>query len=394
VDLVARIISMFFMVTYGALCSISFLEHFAARPSYRPSFRSKWFLSLLGAVMCLLLMFQMDPLVAVLALVIMAVLYRIIRASREGRSDDLAVILRGVFTQATRRMQISLQRRSARSYITDWRPSVIMVDGRTFTRTAPIQFLSWLCHRYGFGTYLHYIQGSLDAETYQESRVVLRQLIEATETRGGGVFVDTIVSPSMRTALAQSLQVPGVSGMENNTILHEFSIHDGEEARREIAEGCPMSAAAGMNTLVLRHGDQFFGRRADVHIWITMHDYQNANLMILLAYILLGHPDWRDAEISIFAAVPRGQAKEQSEKLRGLISQGRLPITERKVRIIPTDETVDYPQLVRSRSHGACLSILGFTMTRLKEKGPDFFLRHPELGDVLWVSAQESILIG
>ena len=49
VDFVARIISMFFMVTYGALCAISFLEHFAARPSYRPSFRSKWYISLLGA---------------------------------------------------------------------------------------------------------------------------------------------------------------------------------------------------------------------------------------------------------------------------------------------------------------------------------------------------------
>jgi amino acid transporter len=39
VDFVARLISMFFMVTYGSLCAISFLEHFAARPSYRPSFR-------------------------------------------------------------------------------------------------------------------------------------------------------------------------------------------------------------------------------------------------------------------------------------------------------------------------------------------------------------------
>ena len=46
VNVVARIVSMFFMVTYGALCAISFLEHFAARPSYRPSFRSKWYLSL------------------------------------------------------------------------------------------------------------------------------------------------------------------------------------------------------------------------------------------------------------------------------------------------------------------------------------------------------------
>ena len=32
VNAVARLISMFFMVTYGSLCAISFLEHFAARP--------------------------------------------------------------------------------------------------------------------------------------------------------------------------------------------------------------------------------------------------------------------------------------------------------------------------------------------------------------------------
>ena len=72
---------MFFMVTYGALCAISFLEHFAARPSYRPSFRSKWYLSLIGAVMCFMLMFQMDPFYAIVAIVVMIVLYRMIRAS-------------------------------------------------------------------------------------------------------------------------------------------------------------------------------------------------------------------------------------------------------------------------------------------------------------------------
>mgnify|MGYP000964621871 CR=1 FL=1 len=36
----------------------SFLQHFAADPAYRPSFKSKWYLSLLGAVMCIFLMFK------------------------------------------------------------------------------------------------------------------------------------------------------------------------------------------------------------------------------------------------------------------------------------------------------------------------------------------------
>ncbi len=36
VDFVAKIISMFFMITYGSICAISVLEHFAADPAYRP----------------------------------------------------------------------------------------------------------------------------------------------------------------------------------------------------------------------------------------------------------------------------------------------------------------------------------------------------------------------
>lgn len=46
VDFVAQIISMFFLITYGTLCLVSFLEHFAGSPSYRPTFKSKWYISL------------------------------------------------------------------------------------------------------------------------------------------------------------------------------------------------------------------------------------------------------------------------------------------------------------------------------------------------------------
>ena len=48
VNMVAQIISMFFLVTYGSLCLISFLHHFGSSPAYRPTFKSKWYISLLG----------------------------------------------------------------------------------------------------------------------------------------------------------------------------------------------------------------------------------------------------------------------------------------------------------------------------------------------------------
>ncbi len=392
VDFVARIISMFFMVTYGALCAISALEHFAARPSYRPSFRSKWYLSLLGAVLCFLLMFQMDPLFAVLAIAVMALLYHGIRKGR-GDGGDLGVIFQGVMAQANRFIQVKLQVSGQGNRGEQWRPSAIAIHSHSFERAAPLQFFTWLCHRYGFGTYLHFIKGPLDPQTVNESREILEQLIRVNQARRSSVYVDTIISPSMRSALAQSVQLPGISGVENNTVLFEFSIHDDADAIDEILDGSHLTSVTHMNSLVLRHGEYFFGNRASIHIWLTWHDYRNANLMILLAYILLAHPDWHHAQICVFAAFPRQEADMQVARLRGMVSDGRLPISERNLRIFPTDSPEGFEELVLQQSRAADLVVLGFTQKRLQRKGAELLQRFPLLRDVLFVSAEEQVLI-
>jgi amino acid transporter len=390
VDLVARVVSMFFMVTYGALCAISFLEHFAARPSYRPSFRSKWWVSLFGAIACLVLMLQMDLVFAGMAMIFMVVLYLTIRRSRGGgATDDLAEIFHGVMTQATRWMQIRLQKTPP----SDWRPSVILITARTFDRHAPMEFIEWLCHRFGFGTYLHYIRGLLDAGTFEESRNVQKRLLTASSERAGAIFVDTMISPSMESALAQSLQMPGISGMDNNTVLFEFSVHDPATVVDEIVAGSRLADVARMNRLVLRHTDHFFGNRRTIHVWLTWHDYRNANLMILLAYILLGHRDWRHAEITLYAAYPKGEVKERTAQLREMISDGRLLITDKNLQVFATDDRTDFSRLVEVKSAQADLVVRGFTEDRVRQKGPDFFRKHPGLRDILFVSAEEKIFI-
>jgi hypothetical protein len=388
VDLVARIVSMFFMVTYGALCAISFLEHFAARPSYRPSFRSKWYLSLLGAVMCLVLMLQMDLLFAVASITMMGILYAVIRQGRDG-TDDLAQIFQGVMTQATRQLQIRLQKMPP----DDWRPSVIMITSRTFDRSAPLQFLEWLCHRYGFGTYFHHIKGMLDHENFAASQELRDRLIQSMRERKGAIYMDAVISPSMTSALGQGLQMPGISGMENNALLLEFGRHDGPEVLEEVVGGMKLAGVPRMDRLVLRHGDNFFGTRKNIHVWLTWHDQRNANLMILLSYILLGHRDWHGAEVSLFAAFPRNEIRERVAGIQEMISEGRLLISEKNVVVIPTDGSIDFDRLVEARSAGADLVMVGFTEQRLEQKGQAIFLRFPELRDVLFVAAEESISI-
>jgi hypothetical protein len=292
-------------------------------------------------------------------------------------------------TQATRYLQIRLQK----SPPSDWRPSVIMISPRSFDRSSPVQLLEWLCNRYGFGTYLHHIPGLLTPENVLESHIIQKRLVQVMRDRRGAIYMDTMISPSMASALAQSLQMPGVSGMENNTILFELGMHDGEEVFEEIVQGLRLSSASKMNRLVLRHGDNFFGSRKTIHVWLTWNDARNANFMILLSYILLGHGDWEDAEVTIFAAYPRREARERTEELSEMIAEGRLLISEKNVRVIPTDDGIDFERLVEAHSSAADLVLVGFTEEKFERRGSGLLRRFPELRDVLFVSAEERIFI-
>jgi solute carrier family 12 sodium/potassium/chloride transporter 2 len=396
VDSVARMISMFFMVTYGALCSISALEHFAARPGYRPSFRSRWYISLFGALMCLFLMFQMDPVSAIVALALMFGIYWFLNATRD---NDLAAIFQGALQQATRLAQIKLQGTPRLSESEWWRPSVIALSDRTFTHVAPFRFLGWLGYRYGFGTYLHYVKGRLDRQTHRECQELQSRLLEHTRSNDAGIYMDTIISPSKTSALAQALQLPGVSGLENNTALFELVSDDLDEAEgatdevRDLTSGLALAFSTRTNSLVLRHTKRFFGKHQSIHVWLTWHDERNAALMILLAYVIIGHPEWKRAEIEIYAAVPYSEVGEEHAKLLDMVESGRLPIAKNKIEIIGTSDKVNFDELVRRRSSLADLVIFGFTEDRFRDKGASLFQRHPELGDVLFVCAREQILI-
>lgn len=392
VNFVALIISMFFMITYGFLCLVSFLEHFAGNPSYRPTFRSKWYLSLIGALACFIMMFQMAPVYAFLALISIAVIYWSLKRGRE-EEDDLSAMIKGVLFQLTRRLQILIQRKQASVTLSNWRPSFIAVSSSSFTRLAPFDLLRWISHYYGFGTFIHYIKGPLNESTQKESKEKLNQLIKQGAASQAGIYVDTIISPSFKTAVAQIVQLPGISGLENNSMLFEFHEDDESEISR-IIEGCQFASIVDFNQCVLRSSERHFGYKKRIDIWLTPGDYRNANLMILLAYIIMGHPEWKGCEIEIFAAFEKAEMSRQVGRLNQLIEQGRIPISQNKVQRMPWNKRAkSYQNLVCENSENADLVIMGFSLNKVTQEKGEFFKRFKNIKEILFVRAGQKIVI-
>ena len=387
IDFVAQIISMFFMVTYGAICLISLLEHFAGDPAYRPTFRSKWYFSMIGGVLSFWLMFKMNNAYAFAALFIMAIIYYYTSQTQEN-SKGLGNLFRGVIFQLTRQLQIIAQRAKQDESLSYWRPFLICISRDTFQRRSAFDMLRWLSFKYGFGTYIHFMEGYLSRKTHQESKVVLERLINLASGTRNRIYVDTIISPSYTSAIAQVIQLAGVSGKGNNTILFEFSRSQPESLTKSL-ENYSLIHSAGFDTCILNTSYKGFGYKREVHVWITTHDYENANLMILLAYILLGHPEWKHGTIKIFAIYKQDELESKRDKLIYLIKSGRLPISPGNVELIPMDDQRGTKDLIAQKSSDADLTVVGFRHELVKAKGVELFSGYSDgLGNILFVNSQ------
>ncbi len=112
----------------------------------------------------------------------------------------------------------------------------------------------------------------------------------------------TLVSSSYTTAVAQMLQLPSIPGKDINMMLFEFSKNQAKGVQN-IVDSYAMVRASGFDTCILASSDRGLEWKAEIHIWIMPSDFTNANLMILLGFVIMEHPQWKKEEIEILAVV-------------------------------------------------------------------------------------------
>lgn len=391
-NFIAQILTMFFLVTYGALCVVSFLENFAGNPSYRPTFQSRWYVSLLGAVMCGLMMFQISVFYAFLSIFLIVAIYI---GLRQGRSEQRGMIgiFQGAMFQLTRWLQTTLQKNRANFSESGWQPSIVGITQFGERRLGHFDLLRWLCHRQGFGQFIQFFPGDYSFSEELSARIHVDALIQQSEASGAGIYVDSLICPTFRLALAQVMQMPGISGLPNNTILLEFDENQPEEIP-EVQQGASLAVESLFNVLILRSTKHRFGYRSSIHVWVTDDNLANVPMMLLLAYILVGHPEWKRAQIRLFACSTSWDTELDADQLSTVIQEGRLPISMQNVTSVSYESEEALEQEVAHRSAQADLVITGLTAEDINSEDLDYVLqRYQGVNDVLFVHSIEQISI-
>ncbi|MDR1667306.1 MAG: amino acid permease [Bacteroidales bacterium] len=384
VDAVAQVISMFFLITYGTLCLISFLNHFGSPPSYRPRFRSKWYLSAGGFLLSVLVMFKINAFYSIMAYILMVVIYLLIEHTHKGQKG-LVNIFKGALFQLNRRIQVFMQKHHSKMDNEEWRPAAICISAHSFEREKGLDVMEWLSYRHGFGTYFHFMEAFYDKATHQQSEELLRKLIDSRKDRKSTLYIDTMISPSYRSAIAQVIQAPSISGMENNMVLFEFDKNHSEELP-SVLDNIPLVKSGDFDVCVFAASTAAVRYRNGIHVWITAEDEHNAGLMILLGYIIMAHPDWRKSFIKLFRICPEAEKEKTKSDLENRIAENRLPITLANIEIITLPDKMTFYDAAGEYSKHAGLTIIGFN-DDITKNHPNFFISFDAVNDILFVNS-------
>ena len=314
---VAPVLTMFFLATYAVVNFASAGERFLRNPAFRPTFRVHWTLSFAGALGCSGVMFLINP-VATVAAVIIVVLIWLLLARRRGQAG-WGDIRQGLWIHLIR-WAASHIRPSA--HVKSWRPNILVLAGSPAKRWYLIDLSDALSSKRGLLTIATILPEATPATRKQQLAETVREHLADRKVKA---LVRVVSAPTAYVGASVLVEAYGLGALVPNTVL----LGDGETTSNpdEYATMIRRMHEAGRHVVVVRASeDTTFGDRRQIDIWLgSFRD--NGVLMITLADTLRTSKSWRKATITVRMVVPHRDAQEEvAGNLASIFTTARLDV--------------------------------------------------------------------
>ncbi|MGD8366689.1 MAG: amino acid permease [Desulfobacterales bacterium] len=328
-NLIAPVVSMFFLISYGLLNYATYFEARSFTPSFRPRFRLfDYRLSFLGALSCLGVMLAIDLKTGIVAVAILFGIYQYVRRTA-GRSR-WADSQRSFSLQQIREHLLSVSEEP--EHPRDWRPHILAFSDDPQRRARLLKFASWIEGRSGLTTVVQLVEGGGVAirKTQQEAETHLREDVRAQGLRA---FSRAVVTPDPDTGLQVLLQAFGVGPLRANTLLLNWLGPTGKDGEgfRELRLGGYLRAAfrLGCNIVLLNAtADQWTAlaqcRIEGCRIDVWWFQDRTSRLMLLLAYLATQNTDWAGASIRVLASSEGGSIEDRRREMEQILDDVRI----------------------------------------------------------------------
>ncbi len=350
-NLIAAIVTMAFLMTYGLLNVATFYEAITHNPSYRPRFRFRhWSISLAGAVVCLAVMILIDWRWATASLVLVGFLYWYISLKEiESRWGD---VFSGALFERIRRSLLKLE--DEHYHPKNWRPIVLALSGTGWSRPHLAVYGHWLTSGQGILSLGQIIEGEVDRQLVrrQNQEKLLYQFIQEQELEA---FPAVVVAPHFADGIDALVQCHGLGALRPNTILVGWP----SDPKRVESFAAMLRSVARLERSVIsvrfvpEPGDPRQVSPGSIDVW--WRGRENGDLMLLLAYLLTQNNEWRGRTIRILRVIDNEAGRsEVAAHLADLIDSAHI-------RAVPEVIIASDPQqAIHEASASAAMVFMGF----------------------------------
>ncbi len=303
-NLVARVVSMFFLISYGLLNYATFYEARTESPSFRPRFR--WFnkyLSLLGCLICLGIILALDIQNGLIAMaILLAIHYYLKRTAGAARWADSSS---AHAFQVIRNQLLAMA--PTPEHDRNWRPHILAFTNDSERRDALMTFAQWIEGHSGLISAVRIIEGTgpLARKAQREARAELQRHIADRQLN---IFPLVVRTENAAASLPMLLQSYGVGPLHANTVLSNWYGQSGTgvPGLPALKFGRNLKTAFGLGfNLVLLHQDptrttpgaSVDGNGQRIDVWWRAD--ATSRLMLLLAYLMTRHKVWHKAHIRV-----------------------------------------------------------------------------------------------
>lgn len=383
-NLIAPILSMFFLTTYGVLNVVAGIERLLGSPSFRPKFKVHWLFSLMGAIGCVAVMLLINPAATTVAAVVVLAIF--VWLERREMTAAWGDVRRGIWMAVTRTGLLRLQSPVDPK---NWRPHLMVFSGAPSRRWHLIDLASSFTHDRGLMTVATVLPSETVTQERQNSMETAVQ--EYLEKRGIQALVRVAPGEDTFEGACQLVEKYGLGSVVPNTVLLGDTEEEGsyEDYCRMITRFHELKR----NVLILRNLERRFPeRRRRIDVWWGGLQ-NNGGLMLILAYLLRTSLRWRGAQVCLKMVAANPTAAEGCRaNLNQIIEQAR---TGAKVEILVA-EGETFEEVLQRSSNDADLVLLGIATP--DESFPGYFRnlqqRVEGLPPTLFTLAAEDLAFG
>ena len=346
-NLIAPVLTMFFLSTYLVLNMAAAIEGFLESPSFRPTFGVPWYFSALGAIGCLWVMLLINPIAAVVAAVLVLGIY--LWLERRELQTAWGDVRRGLWVELARMAILSM---GDDTDTKNWRPHMLVLSGAPMRRWSLVELATALTHNRGMVTISSILpSGSRDIAQQAGLEKKIRDYLEK---RGVQALVRLITAPDPFVGAERLVEAYGIGPLVPNTILLGDS--EQEHLRHDYCRLITKLYQSRRSIIIFReNAEREFGKRRRIDVWWGGLQ-ANGGLMLLLAYLLRTSSQWRGAEIFLKLVVPNEMAAQAARANIQRMAEG-LRIGARTQVIIA--EGRPFPKILQESSATADLVCLG-----------------------------------